>query len=219
MRMTAAGIGSVLLMGAIAGCAPQPGPTGARAAPPATVATTPAGGPFITGTSTASMAGQYERPILGPTPAAGASAWVRPAPAPAFVDSTPLPPAAPPPPPPAAVANRQPAPPSGSVPPSEVVRPEAAAADAPDPAPGAGADLAAGRRLFVDYACGTCHTLADAGGTGGIGPSLDRNPRLTQALAADVIANGSGAMPAFGGQLSESEIETLAAYVVHAARD
>jgi mono/diheme cytochrome c family protein len=26
-------------------------------------------------------------------------------------------------------------------------------------------------------------------------------------------------MPAFGGQLSESEIETLAAYVVHAARD
>ncbi len=211
MRKTAARIGCVLLAGAIAGCAAQPGPTVAQVVAPAPAAAEPAGGPLLTGASTGSMASQYSRPLLGPVPAAGASAWVRPAPAPAFVVSTPLPAGAPPAPPPAAVANRQPSP--AAVPPSEIVRPEAAAAEV------SALDLTGGRRLFVEYACGTCHILADAGGTGGIGPALDGNPRLDSQLAADVIANGSGAMPAFGGQLSETEIATLAAYVVQAARD
>lgn len=84
--------------------------------------------------------------------------------------------------------------------------------------PATGDDPAAGRRLFATYACGTCHILADAGGTGAIGPSLDRNPRLTREIALDVIANGQGAMPGFASQLSDVEIATLATYLVQASR-
>ena len=58
------------------------------------------------------------------------------------------------------------------------------------PVPAATVDAGAGRRLFVDQACGACHILADAGGAGAIGPSLDRNPRLTLEYAIDVIADG-----------------------------
>ena len=215
MGKAAGWIGGAALAGALCACTPHervPDLARARADPPGG-ASPPAGGPLQTGATTASMARQYAHPVFGPTPAAGASAWVRPALAPAFAISTPLPPGDPPPPPPAAVANRQPNPP-----PAEPVRPKAAVPDEPAPVPAATVDAGAGRRLFVDQACGACHILADAGGAGAVGPSLDRNPRLTLAYAIDVIANGSGAMPAFSGQMTDAEIPTLAAYVVQASR-
>jgi len=60
-------------------------------------------------------------------------------------------------------------------------------------------------------ACAVCHTLADAGAAGTIGPNLDElKPdanRVTQA-----VRNGIGVMPAFEA-LSDAEVQALAQYV------
>lgn len=74
------------------------------------------------------------------------------------------------------------------------------------------------RQLFADNSCGGCHTLADAEGSGAIGPSLDGNTGLTQALVVDRVTNGSGPMPSFGGQIEEADINLLARYVVQAKK-
>lgn len=222
-RAKSAGGAAVALV--LAACAPSgevaSTPAGeGHAAQQSAHAGLPAGAPLPTGASIAQMAGQYARPHLGAVPAAGASSWVAPAPAPAFVISTPLPPGDPPAPLPAAVANRQPDPrPTPAVPAAGVVRPQAAAPVVPAaPAAVAAVDLAKGRQLFANYGCGGCHTLADGGGTGGIGPSLDGNPRLTGDYVSGAIGEGRGTMPAFRDQLSADEIATLAAYIVQASR-
>jgi cytochrome c6 len=74
-----------------------------------------------------------------------------------------------------------------------------------------------GRRLFVKDAtppCALCHTLADAGTTANVGPSLDElkpdAQRVTQAVKA-----GIGAMPAY--TLSAEQIQALARYVARAS--
>ena len=178
------------------------------------------GGVIATGASITSMSAQYALPNTGRV-ATGASAWVEPAPAPAFIATGPMPAADPPPPPLAAVANRQPSDPPGR-PESDaagLVRPEAAV---PQPSQATQPDPAArtrGLALFNQFSCGTCHVLADAGASGAIGPSLDRNPRLTRAFAIDVISDGRGAMPAFAGLMSDAEIAALADYIVAVARD
>src|SRR5215831_7066688 len=59
-----------------------------------------------------------------------------------------------------------------------------------------------GRRVFANSGCGVCHTLNDAGATGAAGPSLDRNPNLSERLVVERVTNGEGAMPAFIGQMS-----------------
>lgn len=56
--------------------------------------------------------------------------------------------------------------------------------------------------------------LADAGASGSIGPSLDRNTRLTREFTLATITNGQGAMPAFGGQLTDAEIAVVTDYVI-----
>jgi mono/diheme cytochrome c family protein len=77
-----------------------------------------------------------------------------------------------------------------------------------------------GKRLFIQQAqpgCGVCHSLADADARGVVGPNLNQlSPSLAQVESA--IAQGVGAMPAYGAQLSENEIAALAAYVVEATR-
>ncbi|MDQ3121501.1 MAG: c-type cytochrome [Actinomycetota bacterium] len=82
-----------------------------------------------------------------------------------------------------------------------------------DTAPAAGGDPAAGKEVFLGVGgCGSCHTLADAGTSGSIGPNLDdAAPSLD--LALDRITNGQGAMPAFSDQLTEQQIADVAAYV------
>ena len=174
-----------------------------------------AGGVIRRGDSFATMSEQYT-PRAGPFAATGASAWVAPAPPPAFIASGPPPPADPPAPPPAAVANRQPAAPAA--PASEVARPEAAAPDAPAATAPNPALRTAGLALFNTMSCGTCHVFADANAAGSIGPSLDRNPRLTRAFAVEVVTTGRGAMPAFAGQMSDAEIAALADYLVAFSR-
>ena len=76
------------------------------------------------------------------------------------------------------------------------------------------AQIAKARQLFQDNSCGGCHTLADGGGSGSIGPSLDGNAKLDHALVVDRVTHGSGPMPAFGTALSKDDIELLASYVV-----
>ncbi len=71
-----------------------------------------------------------------------------------------------------------------------------------------------GKTIFKSK-CGTCHTLADAGTTGTIGPNLD-------ALKADLarvmrqVINGGGAMPAFKGSLTDAQIKAVSQYVASA---
>ncbi|MCC6224749.1 MAG: cytochrome c [Thermoleophilia bacterium] len=81
-------------------------------------------------------------------------------------------------------------------------------------APETGGDSAAGRDVFLDAGCAGCHTLADAGAAGAVGPSLDA-AKPAAALVVDVVTNGRGAMPAFP-QLSGQEIADVAAYVAAA---
>ncbi|MAW81954.1 MAG: sulfide dehydrogenase [Parvularcula sp.] len=80
-----------------------------------------------------------------------------------------------------------------------------------------GGDPELGRELFQAWSCGGCHMLADAGAMGQIGPSLDGNPNLSYDSLVNSIAYGGGAMPAFGGQLTDEEIAGLAAYILEVA--
>jgi cytochrome c5 len=77
---------------------------------------------------------------------------------------------------------------------------------------GGGGDAAAGKAIFTAN-CGTCHTLQEAGTSGTVGPNLDQ-VSLDVAAVVQQVTNGGGGMPPFGGQLSEKEIQDVAAFVV-----
>ena len=64
--------------------------------------------------------------------------------------------------------------------------------------------------------CGSCHTLADAGTTGAVGPNLDES-RPPKELVVDRVTNGQGAMPAFSDSLDEQQIQAVSDYVAGAA--
>ena len=81
------------------------------------------------------------------------------------------------------------------------------------PPPGA---VAEGRQVFASAGCGACHTLADAGASGTVGPDLDA-AQPSADLVAERVTNGQGAMPSFAGRLSGDEIAAVAAYVSAAA--
>jgi mono/diheme cytochrome c family protein len=85
------------------------------------------------------------------------------------------------------------------------------------PPAGAAAKLDKGKIVFANYGCGGCHSLADAGAAGHVGPSFDGDSNLSEAFVADRVTNGQGQMPAFGGQMSADDIAAVAAYVTHAA--
>ena len=79
--------------------------------------------------------------------------------------------------------------------------------------PPAEGDPVAGKEVFVGSAgCASCHTLADAGATGTIGPNLDASSPEYE-LVVDRVTNGQGGMPAFADQLSAEQIQDVAAYV------
>ena len=86
----------------------------------------------------------------------------------------------------------------------------------PPPTEGTG-DPVAGKEVFLTAGgCGSCHTLADAGTTGTIGPNLDAaSPSFETAV--DRVTNGAGVMPAFEDTLSEQQIQDVAAYVSSSA--
>lgn len=91
---------------------------------------------------------------------------------------------------------------------------QASAADAPA---AAAAPVDPGKQLFLDWGCATCHTLADAGADGHVGPVFDGDPNLTKPFIVNRVTNGQGAMPSFGGQLTDKEIAEIADYIVKAA--
>ena len=92
-----------------------------------------------------------------------------------------------------------------------------APAPAPPPEPptgggGAAGDITAGKKVFVSGGCGSCHTLADAGSSGAVGPNLDE-AKPDAALVKTRVTDGRGAMPPFKGQLNATQIADVAAYV------
>jgi cytochrome c6 len=72
-----------------------------------------------------------------------------------------------------------------------------------------------GKSIFAAN-CASCHTLADAGTTGTVGPNLDES-RPSQELVVDRVTNGQGAMPSFSDSLDEQQIQAVADYVAGAA--
>jgi cytochrome c6 len=78
--------------------------------------------------------------------------------------------------------------------------------------PQAGGDPAAGSQVFEQAACGGCHTLADAGATGTIGPNLD-SAMPPADLVVERVTNGMGVMPSFQDELTPQQIQDVAAYV------
>jgi cytochrome c oxidase subunit 2 len=100
---------------------------------------------------------------------------------------------------------------------------------------GAATNTAAGKALFVSNGCGSCHKLADAGGTGTVGPDLDKlvadaakygKPRgesptqyVTESIknpaAFAVPGFPNGVMPAtFGQSLTPTQLDTLVKYLL-----
>jgi cbb3-type cytochrome c oxidase subunit III len=79
-------------------------------------------------------------------------------------------------------------------------------------AAGGGTD---GKGLFKTN-CGSCHTLADAGTAGAVGPNLDQL-KPNDARVIKQVTNGGGGMPAFKGTLTPAQIKLIATYVSGAA--
>lgn len=85
-----------------------------------------------------------------------------------------------------------------------------------EPTDPAGSDPV-GKEVFLGSAgCASCHTLADAGATGTIGPNLDATKPSLE-LAVERVTNGQGGMPSFANKLSEEQIQEVATYVSAAA--
>ena len=73
-------------------------------------------------------------------------------------------------------------------------------------------DAAAGKQVFESAGCVACHTLADAGSTGTVGPNLD-DAKPPATLVVTRVTEGAGAMPSFKDKLTEQQIQDVAAYV------
>ena len=83
------------------------------------------------------------------------------------------------------------------------------------PAPsgtGTAGDAAAGKRVFATAGCTGCHTLADAGSSGDVGPNLDE-AKPDAARVTMRVTGGQGAMPSFKDKLDGTQIADVAAYV------
>ena len=70
----------------------------------------------------------------------------------------------------------------------------------------------AGKAVFASAGCGGCHTLEEAGSSGSVGPKLD-GLNLSFDRVKEQVENGGGAMPAFKGQLTDQQINDVAAFV------
>jgi cytochrome c6 len=84
-------------------------------------------------------------------------------------------------------------------------------------APAQGGNAAAGKAVFTSAGCVACHTLADAGATGSVGPNLDQaKPSFDKVV--ERVTDGKPPMPSFKGQLTEQQIRDVAAYVSESTR-
>ena len=87
---------------------------------------------------------------------------------------------------------------------------------APSPPPVTGEVVDA--KVIFTTNCAGCHTLADAGTTGVVGPNLDETTP-PKALVVTRLTNGKGAMPSFRDRysgntyLTTAQMQALAEYV------
>jgi cytochrome c6 len=98
--------------------------------------------------------------------------------------------------------------------PSETTATETTATETTETTAGTG-DPTAGKEIFLSLAspsCSGCHTLADAGSTGAVGPNLDA-AKPSYDKVVERATNGQGVMPSFKGSLTEQQIQDVAAYV------
>ncbi len=73
-------------------------------------------------------------------------------------------------------------------------------------------DATAGKAVFASAGCGGCHTLKAAGSSGTVGPNLDQlKPALDRIVRQ--VQKGGGPMPAFKGELTDKQIQDVAAFV------
>ena len=80
-----------------------------------------------------------------------------------------------------------------------------------------GGDAAAGKAVFTSAGCVNCHTLAAAGATGTVGPNLDdAHPSADKVV--ERVTEGKGVMPSFKGQLTDQQIQDVAAFVSSSTR-
>ncbi|MDO8188191.1 cytochrome c [Conexibacter sp. JD483] len=93
---------------------------------------------------------------------------------------------------------------------------EAPAAGGDDAASGGGSGADAEGKAIFTQSCAGCHTLADAGATGSVGPNLD-DARPSAEVVAAKVRGGGGGMPSFDGTLAPEQIEAVASYVAAAA--
>jgi mono/diheme cytochrome c family protein len=79
-----------------------------------------------------------------------------------------------------------------------------------------------GATVFARMGCASCHTLAAAGATGEIGPSLDeRLPDHTaDSLRAVIVSPPAGSMMPdnFGSRMSDAELDQLVSFLLSASR-
>lgn len=81
---------------------------------------------------------------------------------------------------------------------------------------GGGGDAGTDGKSVFSANCAACHTLADAGASGAVGPNLDQS-KPSKELTVDRVTNGQGAMPPFKDTLSDEQIDAVAAYVADVA--
>ncbi len=81
---------------------------------------------------------------------------------------------------------------------------------------GGGQTVGTNGKAIFNASCASCHTLADAGATGKIGPSLD-DLEPDAARVAKQVTNGGAQMPSFKATLSAAQIQAVAKYVASAA--
>lgn len=78
--------------------------------------------------------------------------------------------------------------------------------------------LSSGKKLFSGEAtppCAVCHTLADAGSAGAIGPNLDEL-RPSADRVEKALRSGIGVMPSYRATMKEEQIKAVARYVAKA---
>jgi mono/diheme cytochrome c family protein len=78
-------------------------------------------------------------------------------------------------------------------------------------------NAAAGKAVFKTSGCGNCHTLAEAGAHGTVGPDLDALKPSFAAVRTQV-KQGGGGMPSFADDLTAQQIADVAAYVSSVTR-
>ena len=93
-----------------------------------------------------------------------------------------------------------------------VARYVAANAGKPGVAKGGKVTATNGKDIFSQAGCVSCHTLADAGSTGTVGPNLDQ-AKPSEALVVQRVTNGKGQMPPFKDKLTKAQIDAVAKYV------